>query len=62
MQELVIAIYKLQKSHIPPEYAIIQMVLNKTPSPVIESLKKYDLIDVPEPDLTVYDQIVEYAV
>ena len=62
MQELVIAIDKLQKSHIPPEYATIRMVLNNTPSPAIESLEEYDLIHVQEPDLTVYDQIVECAV
>ena len=62
LQELVIAIDKLQKSHIPPEYATIRMVLNNTPSPAIESLQEYDLIHVQEPDLTVYDQIVECAV
>ena len=62
LQELVIAIDKLQKSHIPPEYATIRMVLNNTPSPAIDSLEEYDLIHVQEPDLTVYDQIVECAV
>lgn len=62
MQDLVAAIEKLQKSHIPPGYDTIRMILNNTPSPVIESLKGYDLILVQEPDLVVYDQLVECSV
>jgi hypothetical protein len=61
VHELVAAIEKLQKNHIPPEYATIRMFLNNTPYPVIESLEGYDLIDVPVPDLTVYDGISECA-
>nr|WP_319540007.1 hypothetical protein [uncultured Methanospirillum sp.] len=61
LQELVAAIEKLQKSHIPPEYATIRMVLNNALAPAVESFEGYDLIDVQEPDLTVYDRIAECA-
>jgi len=61
LEELVTAIKKLQKSHVPPEYATIRMVLNNALVPAVESLKNYDLIDVQEPDLTVYDRIAECA-
>lgn len=61
LQDLVIAIEKLHKNHIPPEYANIRMVLNNVPSPAVESLKEYDLIDVLEPDLSVYDNVAECA-
>ena len=59
LQDLVIAIENLQKSYIPPEYVNIRMVLNNAPSPAVESLKEYDLINVLEPDLTVYDYVAK---
>lgn len=61
LQELVTAIEKLQKRNVPPEYANIRMVLNNALAPAVESLEKYDLIDVLEPDLTVYDYLAECA-
>jgi transposase len=57
--QLISAIEKLQKNHILPGYDTIRMILNNTPSPVTESLERFDMIDVPEPDLTVYDQVME---
>ena len=61
MEELVTAIEKLQRSHVSPEYATIRMVLNNALAPAVESLEDYDLIDVQEPDLAVYDRMAECA-
>jgi hypothetical protein len=61
LPELITAIEKLQRNHIPPGYDTIRMILNNIPTPFIESLEGYDLINVQEPDLTVYDQVMECA-
>lgn len=59
LDELIAVIEKLQKIHVSPECATIRMVLNKDVVQAVESLEVYDLINVQEPDLTVYDCVVE---
>jgi transposase len=58
LQTLVSTIEYLQKSHIQPGYDTIRMVLSNTPQPDSESLEKFDRVNVQEPDLTVYDQLM----
>lgn len=61
LKALIAAIEDLHKTNITPGYDTIRMVLNDNPHPVIESLEQYDLVPVEEPDLTVYDQLMECA-
>ena len=62
VDQLLDAVECLQKNHIIPEYDTLRLILTRTPMPPVESLEVFDQVRVNEPNLVVYDQLMEYAI
>ena len=52
------AINHLEENGIAPEYDVIRMIVHQKPTQMIDPLVIVDLIQVNEPDLSVYDHLI----
>jgi transposase len=58
LEGILYAINHLEENGIAPEYDVIRMIVHQTPTPMIDPLVIVDLIQVNEPDLSVYDHLI----
>lgn len=61
-EQLLDAVECLQKNHITPEYDSLRLILTRTSILPVESLEVFDQVWVNEPNLAVYDQLMECTI